>query len=120
VTAESLKPILEGQIAASARLMTDSAGLYKKIGKSFASHEVVDHAAKEYVRGDVTTNTVEGIGRAFRRLGREPSRRFSPHAPLKNAAREMHAIRQQANLWAGYDITAEIDPDYFTLCIKCV
>jgi hypothetical protein len=33
-----------------------SAGLYKKIGKSFASHEVVDHAAKEYVRGDVTTN----------------------------------------------------------------
>jgi transposase-like protein len=60
VTAASLKPILEGQIAASARLMTDSAPLYTKIGKGFASHETVNHLAKEYARGDVTTNTVEG------------------------------------------------------------
>src|SRR5580658_7976407 len=56
VNVETLKPILQSQIAQSARLMTDSAGLYKKIGKGFASHEVVDHAAKEYARGDVTTN----------------------------------------------------------------
>ena len=41
--------------------MTDGAGMYKKIGKAFKSHEVVDHAAGEYVRGDVTTNTVEGF-----------------------------------------------------------
>jgi transposase-like protein len=61
VTAESLKPILHGQIAQNSRLMTDGAGLYKKIGKHFASHEIVDHAAKEYARGDVTTNTVESF-----------------------------------------------------------
>jgi len=61
VTADSLKPILHGQIAETARLMTDSAGMYKKIGKHFASHETVDHATKEYARGDVTTNTVEGF-----------------------------------------------------------
>lgn len=60
VTAETLKPILEGQISQSARLMTDSAGLYEKIGKAFKSHETVNHTAGEYVRGDVTTNTVEG------------------------------------------------------------
>jgi hypothetical protein len=29
--------------------------------RHFASHEVVDHAAKEYARGDVTTNTVESF-----------------------------------------------------------
>lgn len=60
ITAATLKPILEGQIAASARLMTDSAPLYGKIGTSFASHETVNHLAGEYARGDVTTNTVEG------------------------------------------------------------
>jgi transposase-like protein len=78
VTAESLKPILESQIAASARLMTDSAGLYKKIGKSFASHEVVDHAAKEYARGDVTTNTVEGFFGVLKRGIRGVYQHVSP------------------------------------------
>jgi transposase-like protein len=61
VNADSLKTILDGNIAQESRLMTDGAGMYKKIGKNFASHEVVDHAAGEYARGDVTTNTVEGF-----------------------------------------------------------
>lgn len=60
VTADNLKPILKGHIAKSARLMTDSAGFYTKIGKHFAKHETVNHLAGEYARGDVTTNTVEG------------------------------------------------------------
>src|ERR1700733_10105566 len=60
VTAATLKPILDGQIAESARLMTDNARHYDKLGKGFASHETVNHAAGEYARGDVTTNTVEG------------------------------------------------------------
>jgi transposase-like protein len=61
INAESLRTVLVGQIAKDARLMTDGAGMYKKIGKGFKSHEVVDHAAGEYARGDVTTNTVEGF-----------------------------------------------------------
>jgi transposase-like protein len=60
VNAATLKPILEGQIAKTARLMTDEAGVYKKIGKAFTSHETVNHGTGEYARGDVTTNTVEG------------------------------------------------------------
>lgn len=60
VTAETLKPILEGQIAKTARLMTDSAGLYQKVGQGFRTHETVNHLEGEYARGDVTTNTVEG------------------------------------------------------------
>ena len=39
--------------------MTDEARVYKQIGEEFASHESVNHSAKEYARGDVTTNTVE-------------------------------------------------------------
>ena len=59
VNPKTLRPILNAQIAAKARLMTDDFGAYKKIGPDFASHEVVNHTAKEYARGDVTTNTVE-------------------------------------------------------------
>ena len=59
ISPNTLRPILNAQIAAKARLMTDDAGVYQKIGKDFASHDVVNHSAKEYSRGDVTTNTVE-------------------------------------------------------------
>lgn len=59
VSPNTLRPILNAQIAKKARLMTDEAGIYKKIGKDFGSHETVNHSAKEYSRGDVTTNTVE-------------------------------------------------------------
>ncbi len=59
VNADTLRPILKSQIAAQARLMTDEAAVYTKIGKEFASHGVVKHSAKEYARGDINTNTVE-------------------------------------------------------------
>jgi hypothetical protein len=38
--------------------MTDDAGQYRNMHKDFA-HEVVNHGADEYVRGDVYTNTAE-------------------------------------------------------------
>lgn len=59
VTGKTLRPIMKGMIDKQARLMTDEAGVYKNIGPEFASHEVVNHSAKEYSRGDATTNTVE-------------------------------------------------------------
>ncbi len=40
--------------------MTDTAGGYMGVGKEFARHEMVDHSAAEYVRGDAHSNTVEG------------------------------------------------------------
>jgi hypothetical protein len=40
--------------------MTDSFPAYRPGGKKFASHETVDHGKKEYSRGRVHTNTVEG------------------------------------------------------------
>jgi transposase-like protein len=59
VNVTTLRPILKAQIDAKARLMTDEASVYKKIGVEFASHESVNHSAKEYARRDITTNTVE-------------------------------------------------------------
>lgn len=60
VNAATLAPIMRAQIAAEARLLTDEASQYIKIGREFASHGTVDHGMKEYVRGDVHTNTIEG------------------------------------------------------------
>lgn len=59
VNGATLRPIMKGMIAEKARLMTDQAGVYEKIGPEFQSHEVVNHTLKEYSRGDVTTNAVE-------------------------------------------------------------
>lgn len=59
VNAATLRPIMTANIDQKARLMTDDAKVYDKIGKHFSSHESVNHSAKEYARGDVTTNTVE-------------------------------------------------------------
>ena len=59
VNGATLRPIMKGMIAKNARLMTDQAGVYEKIGPEFKSHEFVNHTAKEYSRGDVTTNSAE-------------------------------------------------------------
>lgn len=60
VTAKTLKPILDKHVSKHSDLMTDDARVYNKLGKRFARHESVNHSAGEYVRGDVTTNTIEG------------------------------------------------------------
>lgn len=48
-----VQPIVEANIAKEARLITDQALLYRRLGKQFASHEYVNHSKGEYVRGDV-------------------------------------------------------------------
>ncbi len=59
VTANTVRPILKSQLSEKARLMTDEASVYTKIGREFAEHGVVNHKSGEYSRGDVSTNTVE-------------------------------------------------------------
>jgi hypothetical protein len=49
------------------RLHTDESRLYPTLGKEFAAHETVNHGAKEYARGDVTTNSVKGFFGIFKR-----------------------------------------------------
>jgi hypothetical protein len=54
-------------ISRESNLMTDTAPWYKGVGKEFASHGMVDHSRDEYVRGEITTNTVEGYYSIFKR-----------------------------------------------------
>jgi transposase-like protein len=61
VTARSLRAIMHENIAKSARVMTDSASVYRNLpDDGYRSHETVNHLDREYARDDVTTNTVEG------------------------------------------------------------
>jgi hypothetical protein len=61
VSADNLRPVLKAQIDADkTRLMTDGEGQYRLVAPMFKSHETVNHGIGEYVRGDVSTNTIEG------------------------------------------------------------
>lgn len=67
VTTKEIAPIVRANVAREARLMTDEARHYVKVGREFAEHGVVMHSAGEYVRGDITTNTIEGYFSIFKR-----------------------------------------------------
>ena len=60
-------PVHCENIAKEARVMTDEAGHYFHIGKTFAEHGVVRHGKEEYVRSDIHTNTIEGYFSIFKR-----------------------------------------------------
>lgn len=65
--AKDLTPILQANIAAEAHVMTDEAGQYRNLSKTFAGHDFVSHGAGEYGRGEVHTNTIEGYFSIFKR-----------------------------------------------------
>jgi transposase-like protein len=64
---DTVVDIVRKNIDRETRLHTDESGLYHQVGSEFAAHETVKHADKEYARGDVTTNTVEGYFSIFKR-----------------------------------------------------
>jgi transposase-like protein len=59
--------ILNENLAREARVFTDESRLYGDMLNHAASHDTVRHSAGEYVRGDVHTNTVEGVFSIFKR-----------------------------------------------------
>jgi transposase-like protein len=67
ITAKQAREHIVGNADTASRLVTDEARMYPRIGKEFAGHETVNHSQKEYARGDVTTNTVEGYFSVFKR-----------------------------------------------------
>jgi hypothetical protein len=76
--------------------MTDEARVYKKIGKEYAEHGVVTHSAHEYVRGDITTNTVEssfaimkrGLYGVYHHVGEQHLQRYVNEFDFKWNTRE--------------------------------
>lgn len=67
ISRDEVAQIVRANVAREAILTTDESSLYKAVGREFAGHDKVNHLAKEYVRGEVTTNTVEGFFSIFKR-----------------------------------------------------
>lgn len=67
VNGKEITRVLKAHVASNATLNTDESRVYKKVGREFASHDVVNHSQEEYGRFDkktkrhVTTNAVEGF-----------------------------------------------------------
>lgn len=71
-TVSQVIPIVNDNVSKEARVMTDSAQIYKYRLGDFASHDRVDHSKDEYVRYEegrpaIHTNTVEGYYSVFKR-----------------------------------------------------
>lgn len=64
---DEVAQIVRANVAKEAKLTTDESRLYSAVGKEYAAHDFVKHGALEYVRGDVSTNTVEGYFSIFKR-----------------------------------------------------
>jgi len=65
-TQANILPIVQGNLADEATIHTDEARYYSELKKDF-THETVSHKDDEYVRGNVTTNTIEGYFSIFKR-----------------------------------------------------
>ena len=84
ITGETIKGAIREEVDRSARLLTDELAAYRGLGKEYAAHETVRHATREYVRGDVHTNTAEsshalvkrGIEGIYHNVSREYLHRY--------------------------------------------
>jgi ISXO2-like transposase domain len=65
VTSETVHDRLRRNVNPASRLMTDEVNYYKSA--HFKNKDRVHHTAREYVRGDVHTNTIEGFFSVFKR-----------------------------------------------------
>jgi transposase-like protein len=64
---DEVAQIVRANVAKEAKLTTDESRLYSAVGREYAGHDFVTHGRREYVRGDVSTNTVEGFFSIFKR-----------------------------------------------------
>jgi len=65
--AVTVAKIVRENVHRESTLHTDESRLYISIGAEFAGHETINHVAREYARGEVSTNTVDGYFGIFKR-----------------------------------------------------
>lgn len=63
----TLLPIIKQFVADNAHIFTDDCNAYGNLTKEGYKHSIIKHSIKEYVEGDVTTNTIEGFWGHFKR-----------------------------------------------------
>ncbi len=59
---------LTQNVSKDAHIMTDDAGVYRKVVKvGYSKHDSVRHSRKQYVKGNIHTNSIESFWALFKR-----------------------------------------------------
>lgn len=66
--AETLKVYIQQFVADKADVFTDESGCYDGLSSLGYGHRSVNHSKKQFVDGEVTTNTIEGFWGHFKRM----------------------------------------------------
>jgi len=66
VCSETIRPFIERLVARGTQVYTDEYNTYRFLRRLGYKHETVNHSAKEYARGEVHANTVEGLWNLLR------------------------------------------------------
>ena len=67
VKSSTVMPIVRSQVAIGTQVMTDEYPIYNKLKINGYKHKRVNHGHKQYVRGNVHTNTIEGFWSQLKR-----------------------------------------------------
>ena len=112
VNAENLKGAIRKMVDEESRIITDEWPSYGGIGEEFdGGHETVNHSRKEYVRGDVHTNTVEsyfslmkrGVMGAFHHVSKEHLHRYCDEFSFRWNNREVTDGERTENAIRGIE-----------------
>jgi transposase-like protein len=107
VNATNLAPIIARHVHTDSRFTTDESNVYGRTGRWFKDHQTVNHSAKEYVRGDVYTNTLEGYFSILKR-GIYGVYQHVSEAHLKRYLSEFD-FRYSYRIKTGYNDMARMD-----------
>ena len=61
VQSKTLLPMIVEKTSPNATIFTDEMPSYNRLEKMGFDHQVINHNAKEYVNGDIHTNTIDGF-----------------------------------------------------------
>jgi transposase-like protein len=64
---DTVHQAIHANVAVGSMLNTDEAAVYDGIGGLFFGHDSINHTAGEYVRGNVTTNSIESVFAVMKR-----------------------------------------------------
>jgi transposase-like protein len=105
ITAKTLRPLLDEQIAKATRTMSDDGGARVRHGEP--DHHSVNHSIKEYVRGDIHTNTIEGYFSILKRGVTGTYRHVSPQHLKRYLAEFDFRYNERSALGISDDMRAE-------------
>ena len=64
---KTVMPIIREHVKIGTQVISDEYLPYRSLAKEGYTHEMVNHGAKEYVRGNAHTNTIEGFWSQLKR-----------------------------------------------------